>query len=90
MLGLAPLGEMSLFDIAFLLAYGVFFFIVFVVNSTIKFFPQVPAWFSALFGDFLVLVCQLWILPLGGLATLCSCLPPIAEIRQPPASKSMV
>jgi len=91
LLGLAPLGEMSLFDLLFLLAYGVFFFIVFIVNSIIKYLPQVPAWFSAFFGDFLVIVCQLWILPFGFLALLCSCLPAISSIRTPAEqTKAMV
>jgi AhpD family alkylhydroperoxidase len=90
LLGLAPLGEMSLFDCLFFLVYGVFFFIVFVVNSILKFLPEVPAWFSACFGDFLVFVCQVWILPLGALALVCSCLPTVADERRGGGAASMV
>lgn len=90
LLGLAPLSGLSFFDLLFLAFYGIFYAIVFVVNSIIKYFPQVPAWFSAFFGDFLVIVCMLWILPLGSLALLLSCLPPVANVRKGLASAEMV
>ena len=59
-----------LFELIFTLFYGPLFLLIAVVNALLKFFPKVPAWFSAAFGVLLTHIAALWIVPVGLLSFL--------------------
>ena len=58
-------GSSVLFELIFFVYYGPLFLLIAVVNALLRFFPRVPAWFSALFGVVLTFIAGTWILPVG-------------------------
>ena len=59
------LWKLSPFDVLMFAYYGPLFLVIGILNASLKFFPTVPAWFSAFFGAFLWLPQMLHILPMG-------------------------
>lgn len=58
-------GSSVLFELVFFVYYAPLFLLIAVVNALLRFFPRVPAWFSAFFGVVLTFIAGTWILPLG-------------------------
>ena len=63
-------GSSPIFELAFFVYYAPLFLLIAVVNALLRFFPQVPAWFSAFFGVVLTFIAGTWILPLGLISVL--------------------
>ena len=53
------------FELVFSVYYGPLFLLIAVVNGLLRFFPKVPAWFSASLGVLLTIIASVWIIPLG-------------------------
>ncbi|MEC8380413.1 MAG: hypothetical protein VXZ96_08825 [Myxococcota bacterium] len=59
-----------IFEFLFVIYYGPLFLLIAAVNFLLKFFPKVPAWFSAAFGVILTFIAGTWIVPAGILSVL--------------------
>ena len=68
--GAPKAGSSVFFELLFFLYYGPLFLVIAVVNGLLRFFPRVPAWFSAGFGVLLTIIASVWIIPVGILSLL--------------------
>lgn len=70
------IGSSPIFELFFFLVYGPLFLVIAIVNALLRYFPQVPTWFSAFFGAFLTVVASIWIIPVAAVGVLLfPCLP---------------
>mmetsp|Transcript_13974 Transcript_13974/g.38182 ORF Transcript_13974/g.38182 Transcript_13974/m.38182 type:complete len:241 (-) Transcript_13974:220-942(-) len=70
-LGCRPkVGSNVLFELLFYIYYQPLYLLIALVNCLLKFFPEVPSWFSAGFGVLLTTIASIWIIPLALVAIL--------------------
>jgi len=70
-------GSNVLFEILFFMYYQPLYLLIAIVNFLLKYFPEVPAWFSAGFGALLAIIASVWIVPLALVGVLfIPCTPP--------------
>ena len=72
-------GSSAVFELLFFIYYGPLFLVIAIVNALLRFFPRVPAWFSAGFGVLLTVIASTLILTPGLLAQLIPSRPRILQ-----------